>query len=128
MTAVLPRKGIARIFHVLYIVQLFLSFQYATGVSPTEPPEPEKELSEKRADNNPRPTNKIPQIGRTARATRFPFITGLTFFCWVLHELRTLLAASAPPISVRQPLSAINVYLSIVSLHFNPGHKAHIGV
>jgi hypothetical protein len=94
-----------------------------------KPPEPEKELSEKRADNNPQPLNMIrkldpvPRDSLLSQASLSPVGSSeSTSFASMLS------AASALYISVRQPLATINVKWVIVSLFFNPGCKEPIGV
>jgi hydroxymethylpyrimidine/phosphomethylpyrimidine kinase len=92
----------------------------------------EKELSEKRADtgNHPRPpTTKIrSRAARPMPRDSLPSLASHSFIGSSTSFASMISAASAASISLRQPLAAINVNSVIVSLPFNPGRKAPIGV
>jgi hypothetical protein len=97
MTTVSQRKGITR-YLSCFICRATLSFLTVCNRcfpcrGRAKPPEPNKELSEKQAVNNPRPPNTIRKLDPAPRSPcrAIPFrssIPGLAFFCRILHELR----------------------------------------
>jgi hypothetical protein len=83
----------------------------------------------------PDDSSKLQLIEHTR--TRFPAITGLTFFCWISTSLASMLSAASKA-WMREQMGATHVPATAVrghkrkfsdrlSLSFNPGRKAPIG-